>query len=143
MKTILISISIILIALLGYLSIDDENIQQKKEIIIKDNTSKVLTKEKVILNKIDKSIEIKSNFDILFIERNVTKKNDLVPNIDTVGKGLTLEGIQSTNISEEEEIRRIDDMVYYQDSLIVERTVLSDKDILDMIEEDVRNNLIN
>ncbi len=61
---------------------------------------------------------------------------------EEVGKGLTLESIENANVSDEEKGRMRDDMAYYQGLHAEPSEPLSDEDIQKMIDEDLKNGLI-
>ena len=55
---------------------------------------------------------------------------------EEVGKGLTLEGIENADVSDEERERMIDDMVYDKDLNTPHEPTLGEAEILKIINED-------
>ena len=151
-KYILLSIVAVLVILgiYTYSNQDNENSiqkptisKQKKELeetktislpVVKD-TKTVLKKAIVILPKAEstdissKAISTESNQ-----EREVEEAE--------IGKGLTLESIENADVSDKEKERMLDDMVYHQGLEVTDAPSLTEEEILNIINEDLKSGLI-
>ena len=107
----------------------------------------------------EKKIDVRKTEKVSVVAREVQKKKSSVKNITvkspkvvsqkvsretedgkTIGEGLTLEGIENTDVSDEEKEGMRDDMAYYQSLHMKPKPALNEEEILKLIEEDIIKN---
>ena len=60
-----------------------------------------------------------------------------------IGKGLTLESIENANVSEDKKEQMITDILYQQSLNTIDEPSLTEEDVLRLIDEDLKNGLLN
>ena len=144
MKIILVSIAVILVALgiytysnqEGEKSISVSSIPEKKEEVKKTKKVSVVAQEVKEKKSSTKNITVKSP---KVISQEVTQE---VENEEEIGEGITLESIENADVSDDEKKMMRDDMAYYQGLDMNPQPVLSDEEILKIIDEDLKNGFI-
>ena len=142
-KFVLISITTVLVILGIYIYSNQED---KKSISVSSISEKnvKIRKTENISPQIQKVKEKKSSSKDLtekppkVISQEITKEEETE---EEIGKGLTLESIESADASKEEKERMRNDFMYYQSIHIKPSTPLNDKEIEKMIVEDLTNGL--
>jgi len=64
--------------------------------------------------------------------------SDSAESSDEIGKGLTLEGIENADVGDEEKEWMRDDLAYYNNLHMDEKSSLSDDEILEQIKQDLK-----
>ena len=106
----------------------------------------------------EKKIEVKETEKVSVVAQEVQKKKSSVKakkvidrvsvtkestgQEETIGEGLTLEGIENTDVSDEEKERMLDDMAYNQSLEVNDEPTVSDEEVLKIIDQDLKNGLI-
>ena len=151
-KFILAIIAMIFVGLAAYVYMNPKetdtsmtNVTQKTETsIVKKETPSV--QQESVSAKAEVVSKKKSS------AKNTTVKSPKVVSSETsnemvdteeIGKGLTLEGIENADVSDEEKDLMLTDMVYYQSKHMPEEPSLTEEEILQMIEQDAKNGILN
>jgi len=147
-KVILGLIAVVFLALAGYMFTQSSKTAEHK--VTKNTEAKVMTsheveKPKVSEPKIKEHLSAKvenkdvSEMDKVIASYKSIEISDSAESSDEIGKGLTLEGIENANVSDEEKERMRDDMAYYQSQYTDPSESLSDEEILELIKKDLNN----
>jgi len=145
-KVILGFIAVVFLALAGYMFTQSNKTVEHK--VAKKVETKVTTSHEVEKPKVSQS-NVKEHFSAKVENKNVMDKvvtsqrsveiSDSAESFDEIGKGLTLEDIENANVSDEEKERMKNDMVYYQGLHTEPSKPLSDEEILQIIEHDIKH----
>jgi len=149
MKFVIGLIALIFIALAVYVFTG----QSSKE-VAKSTVTQKMKKTEVIKTKVEKPVEVAKEVGT-FSKQKVQKNDEMsVKSISTnerqvsssseneIGKGLTLEGIENADVSDEEKEQMRDDMVYYESLNAEPSKPLNEEEIFNIIDEDLKNGLI-
>jgi len=146
-KVILGLVAVVFFALAGYMFTQSNKPAEHKvakKVEIKVTTSHELEKAKVSQPKVKEHLSAKvenkdvSEMDKVIASHKSVEISDSAESSDEIGKGLTLEGIENANVSDEEKERMINNFVYKQGLEIQNETILSDEEIFEMIKKDLQ-----
>jgi len=145
-KFIIGLIAVVFIALVAYMFTQSEN-KETKKIETKVTKSHEVEKPKVSKLKekehLSAKVEKKDVTDKVVASQRDTEVSNSAEPSDEIGKGLTLEGIENVDVSDEEKERMRDDLVYYQNQNTELSKALSDEEILEIIKEDLKKDSNN
>ena len=111
-------------------------ISEKKVEVQETEKVSVVTQEVKEKKSSAKNIAVKS-------PKVVSKEsNKEMENKTEISEGLTLESIENADVSDEKQQRMLDDMAYNESLKVTDSHKLSDEEILKIIDEDLKNNLI-
>jgi hypothetical protein len=110
--------------------------------VVKEVTEKKVSKPAHVTKKVlsAKPMAKKKTEDVLV--KSTSHEVQTTNTENAIGEGLTLEGIENADVSDEEKQRMRDDMAYYQGLHTEPSEPLSDKEIQTMIDEDLKNGFI-
>jgi len=136
-KLILGLIAVLMVLIAYTFTQSEEKVEDK---VIKKIKTKVTKKQKVKQPKVKEYVSVKGNIidEVIALQKSVTM-SDSVESTDDIGEGLTLEDIESADVSDEEKERMRDDLVYYQAKHTEASEPVSEEEILKIIIEDTKN----
>jgi len=148
-KFIIGLIAVVFVALVAYMFTQPKKAVDHK--VAKKIETRVTTSHEVEDSKIPQpkakehlsaKAEKKDAMDKIVTAHKSIEESNSIESEDEIGKGLTLEDIENADVSDEEKERMRDDLAYYQDLHTEPSERLSDKEILKIIEEDLKNGFI-
>jgi len=142
-KVILGLVAVVFLALAGYMFTQSSKTAEHKvaqKVKTKVTTSHEVEKPKVSQPKVKEhlsaKVEKKDVMDKVITSHKSAEISDSAESSDEIGKGLTLEGIENADVSDEEKERMRDDLAYHLSLEKRNETSLSEEEILELIEKE-------
>ena len=140
-KFVIGSIALIFVVLAVYVYTGEKSEEVSKSVVthevVKDKANKQETVE--VVNEVSSQTKPTVKKDKLLVENTSNTEEETINSEDVIGEGLTLEGIENADVSDEEKERMRDDMAYYQGINTEPTELLSDEEIQKIIVEDLKN----
>ena len=143
-KFVLVFIAVILMALgiYKYSNQSSEIHTQKPTISEKKKEVKETEKVSVVTQKVKEKKSSVKNIMVTSPKVVSQEPTQEIENEEEIGKGLTLESIENADVSDEEKEEMLDDMVYNQSLKAEPSEPLSEEEIFNIIDQDLKNGLI-
>jgi len=147
-KFIIGLIAVVFLALAGYMFTQSNKTAEHKvakKVETKVTTSHEVEKPKVSQPKIKEHLSAKvEKKDVVEMDKVITshksvEMSDSAESSDEIGKGLTLEGIENANVSDEEKEAMLNDLAYSMINLVENEETPTEEEILKTIVEDENN----
>ena len=143
-KFVIGSIALIFVVLAVYVYTGEKSEEVSKSVVthevVKDKANKRETVE--VVNEVSSQTKPTVKKDKLLVENTYNTEEETLNSEDGTGKGLTLESIENADVSDEEKERMVDYMIYQQSLNMEPSEPLSEEEILNIIEQDLKNGLI-
>ena len=137
-KFVLISVTAVLM-ILGIYTYSNQTSEKSSPIpSISSKKKEIKTTEKISVVAQEVNEKKSSGKNIVMNPPSIISQETIQEVETETGKGLTLESIENTNVSDEEKEQMRDDMIYYQGVNAEPSEPLSEEEVLKMIEEDFK-----
>jgi len=150
-KVILGLVAVVFLALAGYMFTQSNKTAEHKvakKVETKVTTSHEVEKAKVSQPKVKEHLSAKvENKDVVEMDKVIalhkdTEISDSVESSDAIGKGLTLEGIENADVSDEEKERMRDDLAYRESFNIEPLDELNNEEVEKLIQKGVQDGIL-